>query len=274
MMHVITIGINHFADPQIRDLSCAVSDAQAVASLFRDRVAPNQCQVTTLLDQQATRTNIMHTIGDQLARSASPADIAIIYVATHGSPERVTPNDEDGLYLITHDTEYQRIYSTAIDMERDITRWLRRLPVQLAVLFLDTCFSGGAGGRTFGGPTFLKNRDRFLDEPISLEDLDLGEGRVIIAAAKDDQVALESKRLGHGFFTYHLLETLRRPPTTSSQIAVTELYDSVCSAVLNDTESRQRPVFNGYNAYGALPLLGAPAVAASDGATTKTTSVQ
>ncbi|ACY13723.1 caspase family protein [Haliangium ochraceum] len=274
MLHVISIGINRFADPQIRDLACATNDARAVGALFRERIASHERRVITLLDEQATRANIMHTIGSVLARNATPNDVAVIYMATHGSPERATPNEEDHLYLVAHDTLYERIYATGIDMEHDMARWLQRLGVRLAVLFLDACFSGGAGGRTFCGPTRRENRTRFLDEPITLEELDLGEGRVIIAAAKDDQVALESRSLGHGFFTHHLLETLRRTPERSARIGLSELYETVSEAVMRATNSQQRPVFNGYTAQGALPLLGAPVDGAGADATTRTTDVR
>lgn len=272
MLHAVVIGIDWYADPRIRDLSCARRDAHALGSLLGERIVPAERRVTMLLDEQATRANIMRTIGEDLARAAGPEDIAIIYFAGHGSPERAAPRDEDWLYLIAHDTQYDCIYSTGIDMVRDVTHWLQRLRTRLAVLFLDACFSGGAGGRTFGGPIHLANRERFLEEPISITDLDLGAGRVIIAAANDDEVALESNSLGHGYFTHHLLDALRQPAVASNQISLAALYDNVAAAVYASTEARQRPVFNGRNVQGALPLLGARAAVGAAGATASRTA--
>ncbi|WP_428265674.1 caspase family protein [Haliangium sp.] len=258
MLHVVVIGIDRYADPKIRNLTYATSDAQAVGALFAGRIVADQRRVTTLVDEHATRANIMHAIGEDVARAAGPEDVVIIYFAGHGSPERSAPSDDDSLYLIAHDTTYERIYSTGIDMEREVTRWLHRLRARLVVMFLDACFSGRAGGRTFGGPTHLAYRDRFRDdEPISIKDLELGLGRVIVAAADDDEVALESASLGHGFFTYHLLEVLRRPPAPAGHIGVATLYDAVAAAVREATESRQHPICNGQNRGAALPLLGA-----------------
>ena len=256
MLHAVVIGIDRYADPKILNLGCAVHDAQTVASLLRDRIVPDERHVVTLLDEQATRANIMKAIGEDLVRTAGPEDTAIIYFAGHGSPERSAPRDEDMPYLIVHDTEYDRIYSTGIDMAHDITRWLQRLGTKLAVLFLDACFSGGAGGRTFGGPIHVANRDKFREEPVSVKDLECGAGRVIIAAADDNEVALESRDLGHGYFTYHLIETLRRSPSESPTIGIAALYDRVADAVHKATSTRQHPVLNGRNVRGALPLLG------------------
>ncbi|HWO25636.1 MAG TPA: caspase family protein [Kofleriaceae bacterium] len=265
------IGIDQYADSSIRNLSCAGRDARTIASLLRDRIAPDERHVTLLLDEQATRANIMNAIGEDLARASGPADTAIIYFAGHGSPERAAPRDEDLPYLVAHDTDYERIYATGIDMAHDVKRWLQRLRVELAVVFLDACFSGAAGGRTFAGPVRLANQGRFRDEPISIKDLDLGAGRVIIAAANDDEVAIEFESLGHGVFTYHLLEALRQSPAGSPKIGVAALYEYVADAVHQATGTRQRPVFNGTNIRGALPLLGVPGSAAAPAATTTAT---
>lgn len=271
MLHAVIIGIDLYADPRIHNLSFAGYDARTIASLLCDRIAPNERRVTLLLDEQATRANIMKAIGEDLARASRPGDTAIIYFAGHGSPERAAPRDEDLPYLVAHDTDYERIYSTGIDMVHDVTRWLQRLGAGLAVLFLDACFSGAAGGRTFGGPVYLANRGRFRDELISIKDLDLGAGRVIIAAANDDEVALEFESLGHGVFTYHLLEALRQSPAGSPTIGVATLYESVASAVRQATSTRQNPVLNGLLERGALPLLGVPGPAAAPAATTTAT---
>ena len=274
MLHAVIIGIDRYADPRIRNLSCAGCDAQIVASLLGDRIAPDERRVTLLLDEQATRDSIMKAIGEDLARASGPADTAIIYFAGHGSPERAAPRDEDLPYLIAHDTDYERIYSTGIDMAHDVTRWLQRLRADLAVVFLDACFSGAAGGRTFGGPVHLANRGRFRDELISVKDLDLGAGRVIIAAADDDEVAIESESLRHGVFTYHLLEALRQSPAGRPTIGVATLYESVADAVHQATGTRQHPVLNGRSVRGALPLLGVSGPAAAPAATTTATPDQ
>jgi uncharacterized caspase-like protein len=270
MLHAIIIGIDRYLDPRIRDLACARHDAHTFGTLLSERVHPAQRRVTMLLDEQATRASIMQAIGEDLVRAAGPDDIALIYFAGHGSPERAAPRDEDWPYLIAHDTQFDRIYSTGIDMVHDVSRWLERLGVRLAVLFLDACFSGAAGGRTFGGPLHVAHRERFRAEPISIADLDPGEGKVIIAAASDDEVALELRSLGHGVFTHHLLQALQQTPSTSRTIGVASLYEAVAGAVYEATNRRQRPVLTGRCVRGALPLLGAGAAGEAAAATAST----
>jgi len=45
--------------------------------------------------------------------------------------------------------------------------------------------------------------EKFLDE------LSSGEGRVVITASGTNEVSMEVSDLGHGIFTYYLLEGLR-----------------------------------------------------------------
>ena len=272
MLHAIVIGIDRYADPRIQDLSCARNDAHTFGALLNERIAPAERRVTMLLDEQATRAGIMQAIGEDLVRAGGPDDVAILYFAGHGSPERMAPRDEDWPYLIAHDTQHDRIYSTGIDMVHDVSRWLERLRVRLAVMFLDACFSGAAGGRTFGGPLHLANRERFRGGEVSIADLDLGEGKIIIAAASDDEVALELRSLGHGVFTHHLLQTLQRPPSADRTIGISTLYDIVSAAVYDATQQRQCPVLTGRSVRGALPLLGAGAAGEAAAATPSTTA--
>jgi uncharacterized caspase-like protein len=272
MLHAVIIGIDRHADPRIRDLGCARHDAHTFGALLSERIAPEDRRVTVLLDEQATRASIMQAVGEDLVRAARPEDIAIIYFAGHGSPERASPRDQDWPYLIAHDTQYERIYSTGIDMVHDVPRWLERLAVRLAVVFLDACFSGAAGGRTFEGPLHAANRGRFRSGPVSLAALDPGEGKVILSAASDDEVALELRSLGHGVFTHHLLQALRQAPGASQTIGIATLYDSVAGAVYEATQRRQRPVLTGRSLRGALPLLGTAGEADAASASTTTSS--
>jgi uncharacterized caspase-like protein len=260
MLHAVLIGINQYEDPEVPNLSFARKDAEAFASLLSDRIKPEERRVQTLVDKAATRSNVLRVIGDELPRMVKPEDIVLLYFACHGSPEKQALPDETSMYLVLHDTDYRRIYSTGIDMERDIRALMGRLRnAKLVLLFLDACFSGRAGGRTFPGPvlTSCQSRSDYRgDDQISLKDLDLGRGRALIAAADEGQVAREDPELGHGIFTYHLLQALGNRRGDQAMIPIGDLYRDVEAAVRKATGGAQEPVFNGSFVRGALPILG------------------
>lgn len=263
MLHAVVVGVDQYRDPIIAGLSCAAADARALAALLEDRIEPSERKVRLLLDEEATRQNIMAAIGDDMPREVEKDDIVLIYFAGHGSPERRSPKDRRSRYLIPHDTEHGRIHTTGIDMERDVAGWLERLSdATLVVIFLDACFSGAAGGRSFMGPLLaatpsLRGYRGDDPAPISIRKLNLGRGRVIFAASDDNQLAHEDPALRHGIFTHHLLQALKRPRGEANTVSVAELYDEVEQAVRQATTGSQEPVVSIFGGkHARLPCLG------------------
>lgn len=257
MLHAVIVGVDRYRDPNIRALSYARADAEALKDLIEDRIHPAERQVHLLMDEEATKRNVMVEIGETLPRIANPEDLILLYFACHGSPETEASPDDVSRYIIVHDTEYDNIYATGIDMERELPRWYERIRgPKLVLLFIDACFSGRAGGRTFEGPRLNLARAQFRQtQPISLKNLDLGEGRLMVSACDDDQVAREDRHLGHGVFTHFLMETLKRPGGSTTTISVNALYDEVARAVRLHTGGRQVPIMNGRSRLAQLPLL-------------------
>src|SRR5262249_2916353 len=155
-------------------------------------------------------------------------DIVVLFFAGHGSPETGGSLDTVSRYLVLHDTEYENIFATGLDMEHELPRLcFDRIRAKLVVLFVDACFSGRSGGRTFEGVHLLHSRlHKGIRGVINLSKLELGEGRVIITASDDDEVARESAHLRHGVFTYYLIQTLERADRRDQSISITSLYDA------------------------------------------------
>jgi uncharacterized caspase-like protein len=257
MLHVVACGIDRYRDPEIRNLGFARADAEAFTKLARDRIHPAELRLKLLLDEDATRRNLSVAIGEELPRVAAAGDLIVLYFAGHGSPETESSPDALSRYFVPHDAEYANLYATGIDVERDLTRWFERLTEPgLVLLFMDACFSGRAGGRTFEGPHLRQQRAASRGrEFLSLAGLDLGEGRIMMAACDDDQVAGEERVLGHGIFTHYLLQALTSPAANQDTISVHSLYDEVARSVRLHTGGRQTPIINGRSSFAHLPRL-------------------
>jgi len=261
MLHAVVVGIDRYRDPFIPALSCAANDARALARLLEDRIIPRERKVRLLLDEDATRRNIMVAIDEELHREVEDDDIVMLYFACHGSPERRGAKDRQSRYLIPHDAEYGRIHTTGIDMEVDVAGWLRRLSdARLVALFLDACFSGAAGGRSFMGPVLKANPHLplYLGDPgpISITKLDFGRGRAVLCAADDHQLAREDPAVGHGIFTHHLLESLTRPRGAEGTVSLVDLYNEVERSVRKATTDAQEPILSIFDGkHASLPCL-------------------
>ena len=86
----------------------------------------------------------------------------------------------------------------------------------------------------------------------------LGEGRIIVTACDDDELAREFAELGHGVFTHFLIEILANQTSEEQSISMPKLYDVVSEKVVAYTNGRQHPILNGRTKLGRLPLLIGP----------------
>jgi len=226
--HAVIIGINHYQDDKIPNLNFARADAEGLYNILIDpelgRISPDN--VILLVDEQATQRNIRSAIGNKIARRADENDMVCIYYAGHGAPvinPKSRSNDGMEKYLVPSDAELDDLRATGISMD-DIQRFFGWIESRQLLFFIDSCYSGQAGGRTFDHPLYQKRAslltDEFLDEIAS-------EGRVVITACDVNELSLETPGMGHGLFTYYLIEGLKGKADMDKDGLVTihELYE-------------------------------------------------
>jgi len=103
----------------------------------------------------------------------------------------------------------------------------------------DACFSGASGGDMFARSAPIS--DKFWER------ISRGKGRVILSASSAEEVSQERKNLGHGVFTYYLLEGLRGKADLDGDglIDTEEVYRYVSKKVLAATGQQQNPIKKG-----------------------------
>lgn len=228
--HAVIIGINEYKDHQIPNLAFARKDAESVYKVLIDPELGrfSRENVTLLLDNEATRRNIHTAIGIDIRRKAGNEDLVFIYYAGHGSAE-IDPKcrSQDGIekYLVPSDAELDKLFSTGIAMD-EIQRFFGRIESKQVIFFIDSCYSGGAGGRTFQNPR-CQRRAALTDE--FLGDISSGEGRFIVTACGVNEVSLETKEIGHGLFTHYLIEGLKGSADKDRDglVTINELYEYI-----------------------------------------------
>lgn len=251
-LHGAFVGINSYEDKMIRPLRFASADAESFYNRLSQALPKNETHLSLLTDKDATRQNILELIGERLPRIAVADDLVLIFFAGHGAPETDDSVDSVSRYIVAHDTKYNSIFATGIDLEADLTRLIKRIQAKLIVVFMDTCFSGQAGGRTFEGPRIAQHRAN-LRAGLELSKLDLGEGRVILSASDSNELAREDPTLQHGVFTFFVLQTLENHG--SDWISLNSLYETVFQQVHDFTKGRQNPIMNGRVKMAKLPVL-------------------
>ncbi len=238
----VVIGISDYKST--RDLEYADDDARAVRDYFVHHLGVSRENVFTLIDRDATVLGMRTLLGTTLPSKVGKKDTVFVYFGGHGVAESnaVSP-DGDGLskYLLASDSDISNLYGSALPME-EVSRIFGRLRAERVLFLLDTCYSGASGGRTLASNYKSANlADGFLARVAQ------GKGRVILCASEPNEVAHESDKLGHGVFTYHLLQGMRGKADHDRDgiVSIHEAYRYVSEKVPRETNQTQHPIMKG-----------------------------
>ncbi len=222
-LHIVTVGINKYKDRNL-DLDYGAPDALAV--LQRLSLATNgvfgKVVAYKLLDEAASKAGILAVL-DGL-RQTRPDDVVALYLAGHGeivgTEWYFLPGD-----VVAQSEESIARTSISASQFRDA---LGRMGAQRILVLIDACKSGGSIDAFSGA----------MDRKV-LREVGREAGVAILAATRKDQLAAELPSLGHGAFTYVLLDGLsgkadRNP--TNGQITAAKLLGWSSRALPSFTE--------------------------------------
>ncbi|MEH0074524.1 OmpA family protein [Pannonibacter sp. Pt2] len=226
------VGISDY-EIATQNLEYAHKDAQELEKAFKaqEGVLYGKVNTRVLVNDQATERNIRVEMNDFL-RQASAEDVIVLFIAGHG-----VQDNEQQLYLVTHDGDMQRPYTgMQVDKFRD---FLEGRPVnQKAVFLMDICHAGTVGPRKRGRVT-AEDAVKALTE---------GTGTIVVASSTGAQSSLEdeSYRGGHGAFTAALLEGLdgeadRNAGDANGFTSIQELISYTSRRVPQLTDGAQHP---------------------------------
>ncbi|MBS1558942.1 MAG: caspase family protein [Bacteroidetes bacterium] len=200
-LYLFTIGINQYKNPKY-NLNYGVADANefeatvtaGAGSLF-DKIIPIH-----LRDGQAVKKNIMVEF-DKLKNEAKEQDMFIFYYAGHGvmneGPDaefNLIPYDVTQLYGRDDMLKEKAIPASYL---KEISK---NINAQKQVFILDACQSAGA---------LEAVASRGAVEEKAIAQLARSTGTFWITASGSEQFATEFKDLGHGIFTYSLIEGMK-----------------------------------------------------------------
>jgi hypothetical protein len=183
-LHAVTVGIDRYGIETLK-LGYARRDAEAMAQLLRGSKGYDRIAVAELHDGNATRDAVLGSLR-AAAAAAAPGDALIVYLAGHGIAIRGS-----WYYLspAVKEVEEDEIVNLSLSAEQ-IAATLRESRASRVVLMIDSCNSGAVVKDVKG---LLQNR--------VYTQLGRSTGFAVLAAARQDQAALERGTLGHGVFT-------------------------------------------------------------------------
>lgn len=228
VLHVLSVGVGDYRDPDISRLRYPAKDARDLIQVLqgqRDGLY-REVRVHLLSEADATRPQILAAL-QTLATTVEEDDMAVLFLAGHGT------NDADGAYyFLPYDA---RSDHTTMLSGADLQTQLHQIRGRV-VLLLDTCHSGNVLGR--------RSLNRLLSDLMN-------ENRVVVlAASTGDQTSQESTSWGNGAFTKALIEGLRGAAdyAEDGQLSLSELETWVGVRVKELTQGAQTPTLAKPNA--------------------------
>ncbi len=195
-LHLVVVGINRYRNAAL-NLTYAETDAKGVLDFFQSAGVKKlfrSVHVYSALSEQATGQRIRGLLAE-VGRKAQPQDTLLVYLAGHGD----TMGEE--WYFIPHDVvapENEPELRKGGISNAFISESIKQCRAQKVFVMIDACKSGK-----------LVLALRSTEARKALVQLARSTGTYIVSASTDRQYAAEIKALGHGVFTYALLEGLQ-----------------------------------------------------------------
>jgi Caspase domain len=190
--YALVIGIDDYAAPFPR-LKTAVNDARAFAGLLSSKYG---FQVTTLLNQDATRDKILAAI-THFRKSLDQNDDFLIYYAGHGSYDRGT----DKGYWLPVDADPDPLITSRDISADDLVTQVRGLAARHVIIISDSCFSGDLS-RDAGDLSPSDGNQAYIHR------MQRAPSRTLMASGSDEPVS-DSGSQGHSVFAALLLQTMQ-----------------------------------------------------------------
>lgn len=222
----LIIGIDKYR--HVSQLALAASDARGVKGVLVDRFGFDESSVVMLIDEQATRDQILKTFLS--FRNAEVDERLFFFFAGHG--HTITGSRGDVGFLVPVDGRCDDP-ATMIRWD-ELTRGAELLPPKHVLFVMDACYGGLALQRSgSGGARFLIDMYKRYSR------------QVITAGKANEPVADGGGPLpGHSMFTGHFIEALLgKAEDSRGIISASGVMAHVFNNVATDKNSQQTPHF-------------------------------
>lgn len=214
-LYLVTVGIDKYKNSKY-NLNYAVADANGVeqsiknssSGIFKTIVPYN------IRNEKAVKSNIEAALND-IKKKSLEQDMLVVYYAGHGVMSGEAASEKE-FYMVP--TDVTQLYGRD-DMLKDkaiaassLKEYAQSINAQKQIFILDACQSAGA---------LESVTERGAAEEKAIAQLARSTGTFWITSTGSNQFASEFEKLGHGIFTYSLIEGLNGKADTNSDKKLT-----------------------------------------------------
>jgi len=202
-LYLLAVGLNEYKNPRFA-LNYCRPDVDAFAEVLRERAGRlfADMEVHKLYDGDATGEGIAAKLRE-IAGKAEADDVFVFVFAGHGVMSEGDGERDAEFHIIPWDVtqmygDDDLLARKALSGSR-LQEMAAAIPARKQLMVLDACQSGGVVD------SFAV---RGAAEERALAQLARSTGMYVLASTRTEQFATEAKELGHGLFTFALLEGL------------------------------------------------------------------
>lgn len=236
--HALLVGIARYQ--HVASLPGTIhNDVSAIQQVLTNPAlcAYPPAQVMVLQDEAATLPALRQALAQLAARTDADA-IVTLYFSGHGA--QIADGPQAGEYLLPVEADGsspQALAASALS-GAEFAAALRRIPARKVLVILDCCYAAGIAVLKAAGAPVQHGLPASLYERLSA-----GQGRAILAAADQNEVAYIQAGAPHSLFTQQLLDGLRGgAPSSDAYIRVFDLFEYVQPRVTAVART-QHPLF-------------------------------
>ncbi|MFH1001020.1 MAG: caspase family protein, partial [Bacteroidota bacterium] len=237
-LYLFVIGINEYKNSKY-NLNYAVADAESFKIYLEEgsKTIFNSVQISFLKNSDVTKSAINQAF-ETIKSSVKQEDVFIFYYAGHGV---MSEEESAQFYLIPTDVtqlygQNKMLQEKAIS-QTELRQFSTDIKAQKQLFILDACQSGGM-------VEMLASRGAAEEKAIS--QLARSTGTYWLTASGSEQFAGEFAQLGHGIFTYCILQALtgKADGQNDKKITIQEL-----STFVNDEVPKLSKQYKGNEQY-------------------------
>ncbi len=197
-LYALAVGVSDYVDPKL-DLSYPDDDARSLSEVYRAQksVFDRKINVHQLIDEKATRRNILNTINEM--RTAAQSDGPCLFVISLSGHGRL--HEGGDYYFLPHDFEDDAaITATGVSWD-DLLKEFELIP-GVVIVVLDTCHSGAVDA------PMRRQMELAVAHFTERVERTTSRGVAVLASSLSGEASREKPQWGHGALSLAILEAL------------------------------------------------------------------
>jgi len=239
---VLAIGVGNFEDQRWPSLKYVEKDAASVFQALKNNFDGGWLLTPQSTGQAVTRQSVMDAIAQLEKENRSENDTVVIYFSGHGTLASGPRPETGGLglrkFLVMGDTRFNDPDATALGIDELLQRF-QKLRSRRKALIIDSCYAGG--GKAYLTPQIMnilaQQKAGAMQEPLDT----VVESAAIYTASAWAEEARDSEKLGHGVYTYFLLEGFKSDLDGDGAVSMSEAHQYASNRVIAYTQNNQHP---------------------------------